>query len=254
MQSREDINYFVSEMKKELNKRYKHISLRTYPFEDEIIDVKPTKHLFYSEDYWLDNLFFITKKGFYFTTDDILKDSVWESDDNQPYGEFLTGIIKIARVVKFNEENIGNLLKLILEIVSQGKIEGFIYKSGPKAGKKYYFYCQFGYSWIGKNIQNKRTIVNTQETAISSVQHITQPNAQPTTKQCPHCKTELRYIDKYCKHCGRIQDRCEGLTILVTCRECSKIQNGALIDIINSNYCTYCGSNNLEWDDGLLPF
>ena len=102
-------------------------------------------------------------------------------------------------------------------------------------------------------IQNSSsTIVSYQKVVTPSVQHITQPNAQPTTKQCPHCKTELRYIDKYCKHCGRIQDGYEGLTILVTCRECSKIQNGAFIDIINSNYCTYCGSNNLEWDDGLL--
>lgn len=149
MQSREDINYFVSEMKKELDKQYKHISLRTYPFEDEIVEVLRTKYLYYSEDYWEENLFFITKKGYYFTNDDILKDSIWESDDNQPYAEFLIGIIKIVRVIKQNEENINGLLKLILYIISQGKITGTIYKSGPYAGKKHYSYCQFGYTWIG---------------------------------------------------------------------------------------------------------
>ena len=63
MQSREDINYFISETKEELNKRYKHISLRTYPFEDEIVEVVRTKYLYYSEDYWEENLFFITKKN-----------------------------------------------------------------------------------------------------------------------------------------------------------------------------------------------
>lgn len=154
MQSREDINYFVSKMRMELDKQYKHISLRAYPFEDEIVDVKPTEYLYYSEDYWLDNLFFITKKGYYFSTDDILKDSVWKSDDNQPYGEFLTGVMKIAKVVKFNEENINSLLKLILYIVSQGKITGTIYKSGLYAGMKHYSYCQFGYTWIGSKFWN----------------------------------------------------------------------------------------------------
>lgn len=150
MQSIEDINKFVLETKKELDMQYKHISLRTYPFEDEIVDVKPAKYLFYSEDYWLDNLFFITKKGYYFTTNDILKDSAWESRDSQPYGEFLIGVMKIAKVVKFNEENINSLLKLILSIVSHGKITGTIYKSGPYAGMKHYSYCQFGYTWIGR--------------------------------------------------------------------------------------------------------
>ena len=149
MQSRENINFFISEMKKELNKQYKHISLRTYPFEDEIIEVLGTNHLYYSEDYWEENLFFITKKGYYFTNDDILKDSIWESSDSQPYAEFLIGIIKIVRVIKQNEENINGLLKLILHIVSQGKITGTIYKSGPYVGRKHYSYCQYGSTWIG---------------------------------------------------------------------------------------------------------
>lgn len=150
MQSKEDINYFVSITKKELDQKFKHISLRTYPFEDEIVEVIPTKHLYYSENYWTDNLFFITKKGYYFTNDDILKDSVWQSDDNQPYAEFLIGIIKIANVIRFNEENINSLLKLILSIVSRGKITGTVYTSGPYTGKKHYSYCQFGYTWIGR--------------------------------------------------------------------------------------------------------
>lgn len=154
MQSREDINYFVSEMKKKLDKQYKHISLRTYPFEDEIVEVLKTEYLYYSEDHWEENLFFITKKGYYFTNDDIIKDSVWESDDNQPYAEFLIGIIKIVRVIKQNEENINGLLKLILYIVSQGKITGTIYKSGPYAGNKHYLYCQYGYSWIDRKYAN----------------------------------------------------------------------------------------------------
>lgn len=154
MQSQEDILFFVSEMKKELNKQYKHISLRTYPFEDEIVEVLRTKYLYYSEPQWEDNLFFITKKGYYFTNDDILKDSVWTSSDSQPYAEFLLGIIKIVKVVKCNESCIDRLLKLILHIVSQGKISGTIYKRGPYAGRKHYSYCQYGYTWIGAEYEN----------------------------------------------------------------------------------------------------
>lgn len=149
MQSQKDIDFFILKMKEELDKQYKHISRRTYPFEDEIIEVIPTEYLYYSEDYWLDNLCFITKKGYYFTTNDILKDSVWQSDDNQPYAEFLIGVMKIAKVIKFNEASIESLLKLILTIVSRGKITGTIYKSGPYTGKKHYSYCQFGFTWIG---------------------------------------------------------------------------------------------------------
>ena len=149
MQSKENINFFISEMRKELDKKYKHISLRNYPFEDEIVDVLCTKYLFYSEDYWEDNLFFITKKGYYFTNDDILKNSAWKSSDNQPCAEFLIGIIKIVRVIKYNEESISRLLKLILHIASQGKITGTIYRSGPYSGMKHYSYCQYGYTWIG---------------------------------------------------------------------------------------------------------
>ena len=104
MQTIEEIKTCISATQNELNQKYKHISLRTYPFEDEVVDVLPCKGLYYSEDYWVENLFFITKKGYYFTNSDILKDSYWSFDDHQPYAEFLIGIAKIAKVVKFNAD------------------------------------------------------------------------------------------------------------------------------------------------------
>ena len=153
MQTIEEIKTCISATQNELNQKYKHISLRTYPFEDEVVDVLPCKGLYYSEDYWVENLFFITKKGYYFTNSDILKDSYWSFDDHQPYAEFLIGIAKIAKVVKFNED-INPLLHLIRTIVSYGKISASVYIRGPHAGMKHYSYCHFGYSWIGNQHRN----------------------------------------------------------------------------------------------------
>ena len=63
MQTIEEIKTCISATQNELNQKYKHISLRTYPFEDEVVDVLPCKGLYYSEDYWVENLFFITKNA-----------------------------------------------------------------------------------------------------------------------------------------------------------------------------------------------
>ena len=154
MQSYEEINRCIAETKKELDKQYRHISLRNYPFEDNIVNVIPTKGLYYSEDYYLDHLFFITEKGYYFTNEDILgNDSVWSKDDHQPYAEFLKGIIKISKIVSFNEE-FEELPKFILSIMKHGKISATKYLQGPNMVKKNYSYCHRYYSWIGSEYRN----------------------------------------------------------------------------------------------------
>lgn len=157
MQSYEEINRCIAETKKELDKQYRHISLRNYPFEDKIVNVIPTKGLYYSKDYYLDHLFFITEKGYYFTNEDILgNDSAWIKDDledPQPYAEFLKGIIKICNIVRYNEE-FEELRKFILSIMKHGKISATKYLRGPNMGKKHYSYCHLFYSWIGSEYKN----------------------------------------------------------------------------------------------------
>lgn len=152
MQTPEQIKQCILATKKDLDLKYKHISLRTYPFEDDIVDVLPCIGLYYSEDYWTDNLFFITRKGYYFTKSDIL-DSHWESDDEQPYAEFLIGITKIANIIKFNED-ISPLLNLIRTIVTHGKISASKYNRGPFTGMTHYKYCHEWYTWIGTEYKN----------------------------------------------------------------------------------------------------
>lgn len=69
----------------------------------------------------------------------------------------------------------------------------------------------------------------------------------PKTKLCPHCKKELEYNDAYCQHCGRLQSGNKETMIVVTCKKCSRRQEEMLIDATCTKYCTFCGSNLLEW-------
>ena len=93
-------------------------------------------------------------------------------------------------------------------------------------------------------------------------QHISAPNQQkvgqistPKTKQCKHCKKEIGYTNSYCEYCGNFQNknRWSKISFEVICQKCLKHQNSDFIDILNTNFCTYCGSNNLIWKDD-LPF
>ncbi len=150
MQSRDEIKRCVADTRASIETQFKHISLRNYPFEDNIIKIIPTKGLFYSEDYWLDHLFYITEKGYYFTNDDIFNSI---PDENQPYADFLRGILKIAKVVKFNED-FDEMPKFILSIMKHGRITGISYTQGYNTGKKKYLYCHRYYSWIGSKYRD----------------------------------------------------------------------------------------------------
>ena len=70
----------------------------------------------------------------------------------------------------------------------------------------------------------------------------------PKAKLCPHCKKELGYNDTYCQHCGACNDGSPNKSrIVVTCKKCSHQQEEALVDATCTRYCTYCGSNLLDW-------
>lgn len=76
----------------------------------------------------------------------------------------------------------------------------------------------------------------------------------PTTKQCKLCKQEIEYQANFCKYCGTLQSNLQykgtqyrGLLREVICKRCSRKQENALLDAMNTKYCTFCGSNQLEW-------
>lgn len=80
---------------------------------------------------------------------------------------------------------------------------------------------------------------------------------QPTTKRCSYCQQEigysetyLGYSEAYCQHCGELQKdfQHKKSSIVVICKKCLRKQEDSLIDIVNTNFCTFCGSNQLEWN------
>ena len=79
-------------------------------------------------------------------------------------------------------------------------------------------------------------------------------STQPTTKQCTCCKKEIGYMDRFCMHCGNIQEfflikgvRYDGLIREAICKKCLCKQDENLIDAAETKYCTFCGSDSLDW-------
>lgn len=76
----------------------------------------------------------------------------------------------------------------------------------------------------------------------------------PNSKQCPHCKKDIGYNDGFCQHCGEQQQNfqfmgtpCKNLRIEVICKKCACKQEEGLLDAMNTKFCTFCGSDKLEW-------
>lgn len=69
----------------------------------------------------------------------------------------------------------------------------------------------------------------------------------PSVKKCSYCDKEIGYNDAYCQHCGMLQNGNKKSTIVVTCKKCLRKQEEALIDAECTRFCTYCGSDRLEW-------
>lgn len=92
--------------------------------------------------------------------------------------------------------------------------------------------------------------VNTPKIVVKPKPLSTTPVAKQTTpsvKKCTNCNKEIGYNDAYCQHCGKLQSGNKKATIVVTCKKCLHKQEEALIDAMNTKYCTACGSNRLEW-------
>lgn len=93
-----------------------------------------------------------------------------------------------------------------------------------------------------------------QNVSTASLSTGVKPTMPLSTKQCKYCKQEIEYQANFCKHCGTQQDNLQyngieykGLLREVVCKKCSCKQESALIDAMNTKYCTFCGSDQLEW-------
>ena len=106
----------------------------------------------------------------------------------------------------------------------------------------------------GSSIQPKSVtsvssnIVNISSPTTTTIQKNADIKETPKPRLCAYCKMELGYNDAYCQHCGARHDVSPNKSrFVVTCKKCSHQQEEALIDATCTQYCTYCGSNLLDW-------
>ena len=77
----------------------------------------------------------------------------------------------------------------------------------------------------------------------------TEQNTSSDTKRCHHCNKKIECSDIYCPNCGELENGSQQkrLSFVVTCKKCLRQQDEALLDVLNTCFCTYCGSDQLEW-------
>lgn len=69
------------------------------------------------------------------------------------------------------------------------------------------------------------------------------------SKFCSHCKKEFSDSERYCPSCGQLQNGFQHkyASVVVTCGKCARKQDEALLDALDTKFCTFCGSDQLEW-------
>ena len=104
--------------------------------------------------------------------------------------------------------------------------------------------AKFNISGIQQN--SSSTFAPHNSVATTTSQPIVPP---PSTKKCQYCNKEIGYSDAFCQNCGKLQDgfQHKRKSIVVTCKKCSRKQEEALIDAVSTKFCTFCGSDKLEW-------
>lgn len=97
------------------------------------------------------------------------------------------------------------------------------------------------------------TIVDTQKTAVDKEQTC-KVNTVSKSHVCLYCKKEIQIRDGFCKHCGEQQPNfhymgtpCFTLQKEAVCKNCLRKQAMEFLDAMNTKFCTYCGSDQLEW-------
>lgn len=133
-----------------MEEKYKHISHRNVPFEDEITEVYAKERInFSNRTEFLHNLYFVTSKGYYFKYSDT-KEQIAFIPPNEPYPfqKYLDGILDAAWVLAYhsNPEKIMRFIKRNLE-------EGMLHcrkvkTSGEHYGKFCFYWTLSWYSYL----------------------------------------------------------------------------------------------------------
>ena len=72
------------------------------------------------------------------------------------------------------------------------------------------------------------------------------------TIRCTNCNNKINSTNKFCPHCGTLQDEYKqnysDLIVEVTCKTCLYKQESALLSAGKTKFCTFCGSTKLDWN------
>jgi hypothetical protein len=140
----------------EMKTRYRHFSLRNFPFEDTIIDVIPSDGVRYADrKEWVTNLYLLMSKGYYIKCTEFFGPSaVPISEEEFPYQYFLRGALDLTYCIAYANE-MEDALTYVKNILSRGKIIVFKYINGVYAGRYSFEWMERWYSYLDKScLQN----------------------------------------------------------------------------------------------------
>lgn len=128
----------------DIEEKYKHISLHSFPFESIVVKIIPQKGCPFSERWkFLKGLFYITEDNYYFQYSDICRGLIDTDQDGQPYDIFLDGILRYVYSLAYTNSS-STITDLILTLLSEGKIFG----AKDRYNKSYYLFSDYYYSYL----------------------------------------------------------------------------------------------------------
>ena len=140
----------------ELKDKYKHFSMRDFPFQDTIIDAIPEKGIPYSErEKWFNHIYLLTSKGYYIQINEFFNSNAvpYDYDEQQPYGKFIRGIGDIVYCYAFNSE-IADTISFIKNLLSKGMLTVCKVRKGRFEGRYSFLWSLPWYSWLSAEYRN----------------------------------------------------------------------------------------------------
>ena len=133
--------------KQEVEEKYKHISLHTFPFESIIIKVIPQIGNPFSDRWkFLKGLFYITDDGYYFQYKDICRGQISMEQDGQPFDILLDGVLRyVFPLAYMNSSTL--ITGYILTLLSEGKLYG----GKDRSNNIYFLFSDFWYTYLPKS-------------------------------------------------------------------------------------------------------
>ncbi len=130
--------------KEEIQKKYKHVSEHTMPFECNIVDVIPQEGTDFSERWtFLKSLFYITDDGYYFQYCDVVPNSVNVKQEGDPFDVYLDGALRCAYPYAYTSSPgvTTSFIKLILS-------KGHVYVNINRHNDLYFVFVGVGYTYL----------------------------------------------------------------------------------------------------------